>query len=60
MSEPIDVYTAELNRFSGELCARVADLEDDAEAAAVLDRVRETLAALLMIEYECECRVRRG
>lgn len=60
MTDSLDVYTAELNRFSGELCARVADLEDDDLTGEILSRVRETIAAMLLIEYECECRLGRG
>jgi hypothetical protein len=56
----LDYYTAELNRFSGEMCARVADLEDPHEAALMLEKIRETIAAFLLVEYECECRVGRG
>lgn len=54
----VDAYTAELNRFSGELCARLVELEDQGLLAEVLGRVRETIAAMLLVEFECECRLR--
>lgn len=56
----VDVYTAALNQFSGELCARLVELEDEQLVGEILDRVRETIAAMLLVEFECECRLRRG
>jgi hypothetical protein len=57
MSE-LEEYTEVLHRFCRELSGKVADQADSGvdphEVSLVLDATRQTIANLLLVEFECE------
>lgn len=54
------LYTAALNEFAAGLSGLVTALEDPRLIREVLGRIHETMAALVLAEFECERRLADG